>query len=38
MRFRLIVALAQLASTSAALQADLTGQANFVSTVTHSSR
>jgi len=30
MRFRLIVALALLASTSAALQADLTGQASFL--------
>ena len=38
MRFRLIVALALLASTSAALQADLTGQASFLSTVTHSGR
>jgi hypothetical protein len=38
MRFRFIVALALFASTSAALQADLTGQASFLSTVTHSGR
>jgi hypothetical protein len=30
MRFRLFVALALLASTSAALQADLTGQVTFI--------
>src|SRR5215475_14020466 len=35
MRFRLTLALALLASTSPALQADLTGQARSLSTVAH---